>query len=113
MGDQKMIDLTKVPGKDLRTELKRREEIEKSEKRQQLRLHREIVMQHVDTLLLFVPDHDHTSCNDESPINSSHHARMISSNKACCNRCELLFIKSTESNLNTSVRLDAFIEEDP
>lgn len=102
------VDLKEIPDKDLKDELKRREEKKKQRERDRLKIHRALVDQYAETLLLFVPEHDRTSCSDEDPKNCSYHTGRIR-----CKRCELLYmLKKGHDNLNVSVYLDMQIEEE-
>ena len=103
-----MADLKKVSEKDLKDELFRREGIRKREEKQRLKIHRDLVQQYIETLLLFAPDHDRTSCSDENEINHG-----IYNGRLNCKRCRLLWIMKLQCNTDTSVYLDVRIEEDP
>jgi hypothetical protein len=103
-----MTDLKKVTDEDLKKEVDRRKGIE----RDRIRLHRGIVEQYVDTLLLFVPKHCRTSCSDEGSSN----AQAQTGGRIRCHRCELLWIKrncgkGVHENMKVSVRVETFVEE--
>lgn len=103
-----MTDLKKVPEKDLKAELTRRGEILKQEEMNRLKLHRDLVQKHIETLLLFVPNHDRPVCSDENPCSHGTYKGRV-----YCNRCRLLWIMRNNVNIDTSVYLDVRIEEDP
>jgi len=95
----------------LKDELKVREEKRKARRRDDLKMNRDMVEQYVETLLLFVPKHDRTSCSDEKPCNTGERTGRLR-----CKRCQLLHVlrnKKTMDNLYTTVYLEVKYEEKP
>lgn len=79
------MDLNRFTDQDLKAELQRREEARKIDEAQARRARIQLLVEHRDVLLKFVP-HSRTSCSDEDPNNGLGSADY----GARCERCALL-----------------------
>ena len=88
------MDLKEVSDQALQAEVKRRRQARADIHNTWLENHRQLVLDNIDLLLEFTPDHCRTSCSDEDPFNSGR-----------CKRCRLLGIKKEGRNDCTVVDL--------
>lgn len=95
----------------LREEIRVREEKRRVERRGAIETNRHFVSEFADTLLLFVPKHDRTSCSDKKACNSGRQTGRMR-----CKRCELLRVvrnRKTLDNSDVTVYLEVKFEEEP
>ena len=59
--------LDEFTDKQLQEELARREELRKQQLREERKERAEFLSQHIDLLLLLMPEHSRTSCSDKNP----------------------------------------------
>jgi hypothetical protein len=91
----KKDDLSKVTEEDLLDELKRRKVAREEAARAAKEKRDAAVVANIDALLALVPEHGRTSCSDQNVTNERR-----------CNRCTLLYIKSSgwvDSDLDVEV----------
>tara|TARA_B100000925_G_C21590843_1_gene296179 strand:+ start:133 stop:432 length:300 start_codon:yes stop_codon:yes gene_type:complete len=91
--------LDEFTDKQLQEELARREELRKQQLREERKERAEFLSQHIDLLLLLMPEHSRTSCSDKNPCNE-HRG---------CVRCNLIYAKDSNcwpenTELSISVR---------
>lgn len=85
----------------LQTENAKRAEARREAARVQRNHEHDILVEHIDVLLTFVPEHSRTSCNDANP-----------GNEGRCHRCSLLAIKK-HKYVDPDLKLEIYVVNDP
>ena len=100
------MTLANIPTDKLEQELIKREAAKLAATRLVNHRNKAFVLEHINALLDFAPEHSYTSCSDENPCNG-----YSRNGRPRCNRCALLSVQAERCNADLILSIELLYDE--